>query len=85
MVFRFLITKIVTPNLKDKGRTKKSCNEILEILKDETKKLEVFYQAAQIIESGELGINFDDRKSVERKDTTDMIIEFLVNKYLRQS
>ena len=84
MVFRFLITKVITPNLKDKGKTKRTCNDILNILKDENEKFEMFKLSAKIIESEELGINFEDRKSVERKDTTDLILEFLVNEYLRQ-
>lgn len=84
MVFRFLITKVGTPNLKDKGKTKRTCNEILNVLKDDNLKFETFKLSSEIIESEELGINFGDRKSVERKDTTDLIIEFLINKYLHQ-
>jgi len=83
MVFRFLVTKVVNPNLKDKGRTTKSCREIFNVLKDEEEKYKTFKLAAEIIESPELNINFDDRKAVERKDTTDLILEHLINIYLR--
>ena len=84
MIFRFLITKVVNPNLKDKGKTTRTCNEILLVLKDEKLKKETFKKAAEIIESAELNINFEDRKAVERKDTTDLIIEYLINTYLRE-
>lgn len=83
MIFRFLITKIVNPNLKDRVKTTKTCTDILNVLKDETLKIETFKKAAEIIESSELNINFDDRKAVERKDTTDLIIEHLVDSYLK--
>lgn len=84
MVFRFIITKAVTPNLKDRGRMTKNCNQILEILKDANLTLQYFLEAAEFIESEGLGIDFSDRKSVERKDTTELIIEKLVEKYLKE-
>ena len=83
MVFRFLITKVVSPNLKDKGKMTRTCNDILAILKDENKSFTTFKEAAEFIESEDVGIDFKDRKSVERKDTTELILEKLIEKYLR--
>jgi hypothetical protein len=85
MVFRFLITKVVNPNLRDKGKTIRTCNEILNILKNDELRTEMFKSAAEIIESAELNIDFDDRKAVERKDTTDLMLEYLINTHLKNN
>lgn len=82
MVFRFLITKTISPNLKDKGRMQKQCQNILDVLKDEFKTLEIFKESANFIESTELNIDFNDRKAVERKDTTSLILDKLTEVYL---
>ncbi|MCD8435998.1 AIPR family protein [Tenacibaculum dicentrarchi] len=82
LVFRFIITKVVTPNLKDKGKMSKTGNQILEVLKDETKSFELFYKSAEFIETDILKIDFKDRKAVERKNTTDLIMEKLIETYL---
>lgn len=81
-VFRFLITKTINPNLQDKGRITKACNEIINVLKNETKCLNVFKESAEFIESEVLNINFKDRKAVERKNTTDLILEKLIEIHL---
>jgi hypothetical protein len=82
-VFRFLITKVVSPNLQDKGRINKTCNQIIDILKNESECLKLFKESAEFIESDKLGINFKDRKSVERKNTTELILENLIEVYLK--
>lgn len=82
MVFRFLITKTISPNLKDRGRMQKQCQQILDILKDEQKTLDFFHESAKFIESDELNIDFNDRKSVERKDTTTLILDKLTEIHL---
>lgn len=84
MVFRFLITKSISTNLRDSAKMKKSCEQIFNILTDSDKSFEYFKSAAEFIESDEVGINFKDRKSVERKNTTDLINEKLVDKYLKR-
>lgn len=84
LVFRFLATKVVSPNLKDSGRMHKTCNQILEVLKDSEKALAYFMDSSQFIESEELGLNFKDRKSVERKNTTDLMLEKLIETYLKE-
>jgi hypothetical protein len=83
LVFRFMITKIVSPNLKDSGRIQKNCNQILAILKDSQKAKEYFLESAKFIEGDILNIDFKDRKAVERKNTTDLIMEKLIDTYLR--
>lgn len=84
LIYRFLITKVVTPNLKDRSKMIKTCNQILEVLKDKNQSFEIFKTAAEFIESEELNIDFNDRKAVERKDTTELIIEKLIEKYLKE-
>lgn len=84
LIYRFLITKVVNPNLKDRSKMIKTCNQILEVLKDEKQSYEIFKNAAEFIESEELNIDFNDRKAVERKDTTELIIEKLIEKYLKE-
>lgn len=84
LIYRFLITKVVTPNLKDRSKMIKTCNQILEVLKDKYQSFEIFKTAAEFIESEELNIDFNDRKAVERKDTTELIIEKLIEKYLKE-
>lgn len=83
MIFRFLISKNDSPYLRDKGRITKLCNDIFEILKNEEQTLVYFKQASEFLESEELNLDFKDRKTVERKDTTELILETLKNKYLR--
>ena len=77
MIFRFMVTKSDAPNLKDKGRINKICNQIIEVLKDEDLTLSIFKESSDFLESEELNLNFKDRKTVERKDTTELIIEKL--------
>ena len=60
----------------------KQCQQILDILKNEQKTLEYLYESAKFIESEELNIDFNDRKSVERKDTTTLILDKLTEIYL---
>lgn len=84
LVFRFLITKVVSPNLKDSGRMQRNCNQILTILKDSQKAKEIFLESAEFIEGDILNIDFKDRKAVERKNTTDLIMEKLIETYLRE-
>lgn len=84
LIFRFLITKVVSPNLKDKGKMHKTCDNILAVLKNDESSFYFFKTAAEFIESDELNIDFNDRKAVERKDTTDLIIEKLIEKYLKE-
>lgn len=85
MVFRFLITKKITPNLQDISRMTRDCNEISSVLKDPRMSKTLFLDAANFIESSELGINFKDRKAVERKNTTSLIIDYFSDNYLRNS
>lgn len=85
LIYRFLITKVVTPNLKDRSKMIKTCNQILDVLKDKNQSFEIFKAAAEFIESEELNIDFNDRKAVERKDTTELIIEKLIEKYLKEN
>ncbi|WP_417291180.1 AIPR family protein [Corallibacter sp.] len=83
-VFRFLITKVIKPNLKDSGRIKRIGNQILDVLKDNDKTFEYFLESAKFIESDTLDIDFKDRKAVERKNTTDLIIDKLTDLYLKE-
>lgn len=84
MIFRFLICKISIPNLGDKGQTKRQCDNLLEVLNDDAKTLEFFTLADEFLKSDSLELDFEDRKTVERKNTTDLINEKLIKKYLKK-
>ncbi len=56
----------------------------MEVLKDSRKVNEIFQKSAEFIESDILNIDFKDRKSVERKNTTDLIMEKLIETYLKE-
>jgi AIPR protein len=81
-IFRFLITKVDSPNLKDKSRTQKISEKILEVLKNDDECLTYFKDSSEFLESIELNLDFNDRKTVERKGTTELIIDRLKDKYL---
>lgn len=75
MLFRFIVTKSDSPNLKNKGQTNKICETLINTLKNESDCLKNFKEAAIFLESGEVNLDFKDRKTVERKQTTDLLIE----------
>ncbi len=83
MIFRFLITNADSSRLKDPAKTKKECNSIIKVLRNASQCLDTFIESASFLESNELGLDFTDRKTVERKNTTDIIINKLKDKYLR--
>lgn len=83
MIFRFLVCKTSIPNLSDKGQTKRQCESIMETLTDSNSTLKYFSEADKFLKSDILDLDFEDRKTVERKNTTDLILEKLVEQYLR--
>ena len=83
LIFRFLASPQNTPNTKDKKRTIIFCNKILDVLKNEEMALIKFKEAIEFLKSDLLNLDFKDRKTVERKSTTDIILNGLVDKYLK--
>ncbi len=83
LIFRFIATSKLAPNISDKGQTKRQCDTLLEILSNDELLLEHFAIADNFLKSEILNLDFDDRKTVERKNTTDIIIEKLSETYLR--
>lgn len=83
MTFRFLICQSPIPNLNDKGQTKRQCDKMLEVLIDPVKTLDFFERSDEFLKSEILNLDFDDRKTVERKNTTDLISEKLIETYLK--
>jgi hypothetical protein len=75
MLFRFISTKNTIPNLKSKTQTKENCEKLIEILRNDTQCLQNFKEAATFLESENVELDFKDRKTVERKQTTDILIE----------
>lgn len=84
MIFRFLVCESPSPNLVDKGQTKRQCDKILEILKDTERTFQYFEMADAFLKSKILSLAFNDRKTVERKNTTDLINEKLAELHLRK-
>lgn len=84
MIFRFMITNKVSPNLLDKGQTNRQCNQLLEVLKNKELTLKYFIDSDVFLKSEYLSLDFNDRKTVERKNTTDLILEKLKEKLLHQ-
>lgn len=82
MLFRFISTKNITLNLKSKTQTKKQCEEMIEILRNDAKCFQHFKEAATFLESKNLELDFKDRKTVERKQTTEILIEKIKEKIL---
>lgn len=82
MIFRFIVSPQSVPCLKDKKKVDVFCNRIIEVLKNEELAIEKFKEAIAFLRSEELDLNFKDRKTVERKNTTDTIEQGLINKYL---
>ncbi|MDY8137508.1 AIPR family protein [Aquimarina sp. 2201CG5-10] len=82
MIFRFIVSPQSVPSLKDKKRIDAFCNQILAILKNEKLAIEKFKKAINFLRSEQLDLNFNDRKTVERKNTTDIIEFGLKNEYL---
>jgi hypothetical protein len=52
-------------------------------LTDDDNALQYFTQADDFLKSDILNLDFEDRKTVERKNTTDLILEKLAETYLR--
>jgi len=82
MIFRFLVCKTPVPNILQRGQTKKQCDAILIVLTDPEKTLEYFKFADDFLKSEIINLDFDDRKTVERKNTTDAINDKLTEIYL---
>lgn len=85
LIFRFLISPQTVPNPKDKKKTEIFCNRILEILKNEENSISKFQESIEFLQSEFLNLDFKDRKTVERKGTTDIITNGLIEKYLKQA
>jgi hypothetical protein len=81
MIFRFLVLPQTVPNFDDKRKQKTYCNKIIEVLNDEELMLSKFREALDFLTSDKLGLDFGDRKTPERKNTTDMILLELKNKF----
>lgn len=84
LIFRFLINPSKVPNLNNKKAIDNFAEPILSILKNESLAIGKFEEAVNFLKSSELNLDFNDRKTVERKNTTDMIIEALKDKFLRK-
>lgn len=82
LIFRFIVFPKTVPCFKDKKNIDLFCNEIIIILKNNELCIEKFKEAVEFLKSDELSLNFNDRKTVERKNTTDTILQELKNKYL---
>ena len=84
LIFRFLVSPQTPPNPKDKKKTELFCNRILEVLKNEENAISKFQESIDFLQSEFLNLDFKDRKTVERKGTTDIITNGLIEKYLKQ-
>ena len=80
-----MVSPQTAPNLKDKKKTELFCNKILDVLKNEESAIFKFQESIDFLQSDFLNLDFKDRKTVERKGTTDIITDGLVEKYLKQS
>jgi len=83
MIFRFIINPQTIPSLENKKSQETFCGNILEVLNSKESSIEKFNEAIDILKSEELGLVFTDRKTPERKGTTDLINELLKDKFLR--
>ena len=84
LIFRFLVSPQTAPNPKDKKKTEIFCNKILDTLKNEENAISKFQESINFLKSDFLNLDFKDRKTVERKGTTDIITNGLIEKYLKQ-
>lgn len=82
MIFRFLTCLQKAPNMLDQGQTTRQCNKILTVLRDKDLTLQYFSKADSFLRDQILALDFSDRKTVERKNTTDTINDELIKKYL---
>lgn len=83
LIFRFLIVTQSTPNSKDKKKINIFCDKIITVLKNNELAILKFKESIEFLRSDFLGLDFKDRKTVERKATTDIIINGLFEKYLK--
>lgn len=81
MIFRFLVLPQTVPNFEDKRKQEIYCNKIIEVLDNEELMLSKFREALEFLTSDKLGLDFGDRKTPERKNTTDIILFELKNKF----
>lgn len=84
LIFRFLVLPQTIPNIKDKKKIEAFCHRILELLKNEELAITKFKESIDFLKSDFLNLDFKDRKTVERKGTTDIIMNGLVEKFLKQ-
>lgn len=82
LIFRFIVNPLKIPNMSDKKNIELFCNNILSILRDDTLAISKFSEAVDFLKSKYLDLNFNDRKTVERRNTTDLIIQKLKEKYV---
>ena len=83
LIFRFIINSSKVPHLNNKKSIEIFAEPILTILKNDSLAISKFEEAVNFLKSNELNLDFNDRKTVERKNTTDIIIEKLKEKFLR--
>jgi len=81
LIFRFLVVPFNPPSSKDKKKIEIYCLKIIDVLKNETSAIERFKEAIAFLRSDTLNLDFKDRKTVERKTTTDIILNGLIQKY----
>ncbi|KAA3604060.1 MAG: hypothetical protein DWQ06_05115 [Calditrichaeota bacterium] len=77
LIFRYLIVKQEAPNLLNRKSIKSCCDEILIVLRNNDLAFEIFKKATLFLQSKELGLDFNNRKTVEKKQTTEQILESL--------
>lgn len=85
MIFRFFVDPQSVPNFDDNKKQETYCNKIIEILSDESLALSKFKESLSFLQKSELNLNFKDRKTSERKNTTDIILQELKNYFYRNN
>lgn len=76
MMVKYLIRNGNPPYLNSK-KIINYCEEIVSVFEDEKKAIEVINDAIKILYDPEVGLNFSDRKTSERKSTTESLLNII--------
>lgn len=81
MIFKYLVTSQKTPNLKAKNEIEKYCNNLLSVCNDQEKFKSIMQESVNVLTSDLLNIDLVDRKSAELKSNTDILYNYLREKF----
>jgi len=83
MIFKYLVTSQKTPDLKGKKEIEKYCDDLLNICKNEERFKEIIRDSINTLVLDVIKIDMSDRKSPELKSNTDMLYEYLKEKFIK--